>query len=133
MCVDSEDERLQFVELLERIADASEEIALRLRVADEGALERALASYFSSPGELQAYRYSDGKRSSREIAQLAGVSHVTVVGYWKRWSEEGLAQPSDAYRGRYRRSYSLSRLLDMQLAAGGPPSPHQRGAISDVQ
>ena len=118
MCVQSEDERLQFVQLLERIADASEEIALRLRVADEGALERALAGYFSSPGELQAYRYSDGKRSSREVAELAGVSHVTVVGYWKRWSQVGLVEPSSAYKGRFKKRHTLAQLVDMPPPGG---------------
>jgi predicted transcriptional regulator len=53
------------------------------------------------------YEFSDGK-SSIEIARIAGVSHQTVVNYWKRWSRIGIVEAERARGGsRYRRVFSL--------------------------
>jgi len=108
-----EDEKERLFRLLERIAEAAEEIAVYLKLADQGALQRALAPYFSSGQDLLVYRYSDGDRSSREIARLAGTSHVTVVACWKRWNEDGLVEASDAYKGRFKKKYYLRQLVEM--------------------
>jgi len=53
------------------------------------------------------YEFSDGK-SSIEIARIAGVSHQTVVNYWKRWSRIGIVEGERTRGGiRYRRVFSL--------------------------
>ena len=53
------------------------------------------------------YQFSNGQ-SSGDIAKLAGVSHQTVVNYWKRWSTLGIVEAERARGGtRYRRIFSL--------------------------
>jgi len=57
--------------------------------------------------EKIVYEFSDG-RSSIEVAKLAGVSHQTVVNYWKKWSRLGLVEAERAKGGtRYKRVFSL--------------------------
>jgi len=57
--------------------------------------------------EKVIYEFSDG-RSSIDIAKLAGVSHQTVVNYWKKWSRLGLVEAERARGGtRYKRVFSL--------------------------
>lgn len=55
------------------------------------------------------YHYSDG-RPSIEIAKLAGVSDFTVRSYWKKWSAIGIMVPSQKFKGRYERLFSLEEL-----------------------
>lgn len=57
--------------------------------------------------EKTIYEASDGK-SSIDIAKVAGVSHQTVVNYWKKWARIGLVEAERAQGGtRYRRVFSL--------------------------
>jgi len=57
--------------------------------------------------ERIVYEFSDG-RSSMDVAKLAGVSHQTVVNYWKKWSRLGLVEAERAKGGtRYKRVFSL--------------------------
>ena len=53
-----------------------------------------------------AYQLSDG-RSSAEVAKACDVSGMTVTTYWKRWFTLGIAQPSNRYKGRFERTFSL--------------------------
>jgi DNA-binding MarR family transcriptional regulator len=53
------------------------------------------------------YQNSDG-RTSREIAQLVGTSHPTVIRHWKRWSVYGIVEEVRSRGGsRYKRVFSL--------------------------
>ena len=57
------------------------------------------------------YALSDGKKSTREIAQLASVgdrriTHVTVANMWQRWAAIPLVIPARK-TGRYRKVVSL--------------------------
>jgi len=57
--------------------------------------------------EKITYENSDG-RDSRDIASIAGISHQTVVNYWRRWATLGLAEPIKVRGGiRYKKSFSL--------------------------
>lgn len=58
--------------------------------------------------EKLVYENSDG-RTSREIAEIVGVSHGTVVNYWKKWAGHGIVEEVKARGGtRYQRILSLS-------------------------
>lgn len=60
--------------------------------------------------ERIVFEHSDGKKSSVEIGALAGVSHMTVVNYWKKWDMLGIVIPAESYKGRYKRICSLAEL-----------------------
>lgn len=66
-----------------------------------------LADVLQKDIEKIVYQFSDG-RSSGDVGKLAGVSHQTVVNYWKRWSTLGIVEAERARGGtRYRRIFSL--------------------------
>lgn len=57
------------------------------------------------------YENSNGDRSSRDIAKLANVSYKTVQNYWKSWSEMGILEATEKYRGgRFKKLCSLVEL-----------------------
>lgn len=66
-----------------------------------------LADCLKKDAEKRAYHFSDG-RESREVGRLAGISHMTVTNYWKKWAALGIVEPVRARGGeRYRRVFSL--------------------------
>lgn len=56
---------------------------------------------------LLIYEYSDGKRTTREVARLVNIGHVTVSRYWRHWNKIGIIEPSPKYKGRFQRICSL--------------------------
>jgi hypothetical protein len=106
------DEKTQLINLLMEIRNiqreiliVQKEIALRLRISQEGKLEKIINNLFTSPEARKVYELSDGK-SSREIAKIVGeITHVTVVNYWKEWARLGWVKPSDTYKGRWVQQY----------------------------
>lgn len=70
-------------------------------------LRKILNQTLQKDAEKIIYENSDG-RDSREIASLAGVSHQTVVNYWRKWAALGIVEPIKVRGGeRYRRIFSL--------------------------
>lgn len=66
---------------------------------------------FSDEKDIIVYDNSDGKRSSRELSKLVGVSHPTVISLWKKWIDAGIAEPSERYGGsQCRRIFDLTEL-----------------------
>jgi hypothetical protein len=66
-----------------------------------------LADCLKKDAERLAYHFSDG-RESREVGRLAGISHMTVTNYWKKWAALGIVEPVRARGGeRYRKLFSL--------------------------
>jgi hypothetical protein len=69
--------------------------------------------------EKLAYHYSDG-RGSTEIAKLSGVSDFAVRSYWKKWASLDIVVPSEKYKGRYERLFSLED-FGIEVPAQKPP------------
>lgn len=66
-----------------------------------------LENYLTKDTEKLAYHFSDG-RDSREVGRLAGISHMTVTNYWKKWLALGIVEPVRVRGGeRYRKIFSL--------------------------
>ena len=89
-----------------RIVELLEDLVKWKRFEGAQFAKKTLRELFSKDGEKLAYQYSDGK-SSREVATLSGVSDFSVRNYWKKWSIEGLVVPSQKYKGRVERVFSL--------------------------
>lgn len=61
--------------------------------------------------QILAYYNSDGNNSIRKIAKIVKLSNMTVQRLWKEWIKEGLAEPSDKYKGRRcKRIFELNEL-----------------------
>jgi len=70
-----------------------------------------LTQNLTTDTEMLVYELSDGERTTREIARLAGVgSNATIASYWKKWSKIGIVEPSERRRGRYQRICSLEEV-----------------------
>ena len=58
-----------------------------------------------------AYQLSDGERNSRDIAEIVGVSHMTIRQWWNKWFELDFIEQTEKYgKGRYKRLISLSKM-----------------------
>jgi len=91
-----------------------------------------LASLLEKDVDKIVYQNSDG-RPSVEIAKLAGVSHQTVVNYWKKWAKLGIVEPFSARGGtRYRRVFSLED-FGIDLPKTALPNPRSDGDKDDDQ
>jgi hypothetical protein len=81
------------------------------RFAGMQQLRSILVSNLTNDTQMLIYEYSDGKRSTREVAMLAGVkSNKTITDYWKKWVSLGIVEPSQKYQGRFQRICSLEEV-----------------------
>ncbi len=115
---------------LEEIASTLKELLKWSRFAGMQQLRSVLTQNLKTNSELLTYESSDGTRGAREVAKIAGVSHTTVVSYWKKWAKVGIVEPSPNFEGRYQRICSLEEVGLLappipQLTSESPPSNEQ--------
>ena len=93
-------------DLVEEIARNTRTIAqlLALSVASEQVTAK-LAGILDTRQRREAYSASDGQRSAREVARIAGTTHPTVARWWEDWAGKGLAV--DGGQGRMRATLDL--------------------------
>ncbi len=89
-----------------RILELLEEMAKWKRFEGAQLAKKTLKEIFTKDSEKLVYQFSDG-RGTQEIADISGVSDFSVRSYWKKWNVEGLVVPSEKYKGRYERIFSL--------------------------
>jgi len=66
---------------------------------------------FGDLKDILAYHHSNGEKSSRDLAKIAGVSHGTIQTLWKKWVDAGIAEPTEKYGGgRCKRLFKLDEL-----------------------
>ena len=55
------------------------------------------------------YHLSNGKNSSRSIAENVSVSHSTILNYWNTWSNFNIVEPIPVKGGgsRYKKIFNL--------------------------
>lgn len=90
----------------QRMIELLEELVKWKRFEGAQLAKKILRELLSKDTEKIVYQYSDG-RGTKEIAELAGVSDFSVRNYWKKWNVEGLVVPSNKFKGRYERIFSL--------------------------
>ena len=95
-----------------------------LRLLGFQALKPALLAVLQSDKQRGVYEHSDGKRTVREVAALAGVGPATVSRLWNEWLAAGLCTESPQRPGRAQHLAPLSR-LGIELTA----SPALNGAV----
>jgi hypothetical protein len=96
----SEDQNLKIIQLLE-------EILKWTRLEGIQKAKSTLETLLTNDVEKLVYQNSDG-RTSREIANVAGTSHPTVIRYWRKWSTFGIVEELRSQGGtRYKRVFSL--------------------------
>ena len=96
-------------EQFDKITELLEEILKWTRLEGTQKAKATLTELLKTDNEKAIYENSDGKKTSREIAAIIGVSHVTVINYWKRWSRYGIVKEVSARGGtRFKKVFSLS-------------------------
>ena len=98
------------LEVLKSIELKLTEVVKWTRFAAMQQLRSILAQNLTDDKSLLAYEYSDGDRTTREIAKVAGTSHATITNYWEAWTKIGIAEPSPKYKGRFKRICSLEEV-----------------------
>lgn len=96
-------------------------------------LRPALETTLKSDTHRLVYELTDGVRTVRQIAKLAGVGAATVSRLWGQWSGLGLVVPSTKATGRWRHLISLSDLgLDVPaVPSKSVPEEPQAGQIPE--
>lgn len=89
-----------------RILELLEELVKWKRFEGSQLAKKTLKEIFTKDSEKLVYQFSNGE-TSKDIADISGVSDFSVRNYWKKWSVEGLVVPSDKHKGRYERVFSL--------------------------
>lgn len=70
----------------------------------------SLQHIFPTPAHLEAFRLSDGIRSTRQIGEVVGKDQKTVSNWWRDWEKLGIVEKSGS-RGQFRKSVSLADLI----------------------
>lgn len=99
-----------------------------LRLLGLASLRPLLATTVASDRDRLIYELSDGTRSTRDIANLAGVSKMTVSRLWQDWLAIGLCTESKGTEGRAEHLVSLAKVgiavpKQAQALAASPSEP----------
>jgi hypothetical protein len=81
-----------------------------LRFLGIQALRPLLVEVLASDKHRLAYEVSDGSRTVRDVAKLAGMGASTVSGLWREWMAIGVCSESALRAGRAQHVMPLSRL-----------------------
>ena len=107
------------VKILREIESKLGQLLKWARFAGMQQLRDILAENLDDDTLMLIYEYSDGERSTREIAKLVGVkSNRTVSNYWTKWRALSIVEPSPKREGRFQRICSLEA-----VGLTVPPAP----------
>ena len=96
--------------LLMQIAENTRLIAQLLSVSLPKQFTARVSRTLDTEAKRSAYQHTDGSKSAREVARLAGTTHPTVRRWWQEWNAMGLAD--DTAQGRSKATFDL-RLLSL--------------------
>ena len=111
----SVEEKAKLLEGLEKLTDFAQQVTPLLKLLVYSKYDKALAKVLPSKAERAAYEHSDGGRSSRQVAEVAGVSHTTVNTWWKEWTDRGMGERLRA-QGPGKRFVAKYALLELSVA-----------------
>jgi hypothetical protein len=95
-------------EKTDKIIELLEEILKWVRLEGAQRAKDTLTGLLKTNAEKLVYENSDGS-TSREIAQVVGTSHATVVNYWKKWARYGIVKEKGSRGGtRFLKVFSLA-------------------------
>lgn len=86
-----------------------------LRILVHSKCEKAVSMALPSEKKRFAYQHSDGELSSRQVGEIAGVSHNTVSSWWREWAGKGMGE-SVLVQGGGRRFKAKYALLELAVA-----------------
>ncbi len=74
-----------------------------------GKVKDVLLGVLDDDEKKRIYHLSDGKQSSRKIAENVSVSRSTIVKYWNDWANSNIVEPIPVKGGglRYKNMFNL--------------------------
>jgi hypothetical protein len=78
-----------------------------VRFQNIGKLKDVLIAELDTDGKKLAFDNTDGVRGLDEVAKASGTPRDTVYGWWKKWANLGILEPSDTRKGRLKKLCSL--------------------------
>lgn len=97
-----------------RVIELLEELVKWTRVTSIPKVKELLEEMVKSPEEKIAYTFSDGKRTTREVAEIAQTNRNSVSIFWRKWTKSGIAE-SIAVKGGGNRAKSVFSLEDFGI------------------
>lgn len=98
----------------ERLIELLEELVRWTKVTSIPKVKDLLEELLKTPEEKLAYALSDGKRTTREVAEMAKTSQISVSRHWREWIRAGIAEPIAA-KGGGNRAKSVFSLDDFGI------------------
>lgn len=81
-----------------------------LRLLGTQALRPMLTQLLTTERDRTIFEYSDGNRGAREVAELASVTHPTVLRLWQEWIAAGVCVEAPGHAGRAQHLIALSSI-----------------------
>lgn len=92
---------------LDRNETILRDIARWLRFQNTSKLKEVLLVELDTDEKKLAFESTDGKKGLRKVASMSGAPQDTVYGWWKKWFNIGILEPSEIRKGRLRKICSL--------------------------
>jgi transposase len=70
-------------------------------------LKEVLEKELDDQSKKLVFENTDGQKSMRQVSTESRVPVPTIQGWWNRWYNLGILEPSEAWRGRLKRICSL--------------------------
>lgn len=83
------------------------DIARWVRFQNIGKLKDVLIAELDTDGKKLAFDNTDGVRGLDEVAKASDTPRDTVYGWWKKWANLGILEPSETRKGRLKKLCSL--------------------------
>lgn len=70
-------------------------------------LKEVLEKELDDQNKKLVFEYTDGQKSLRKVSDETSVPVPTIQGWWNRWYNLGILEPSEAWKGRLKKICSL--------------------------
>jgi hypothetical protein len=104
---------LNEIESCDRIVELLEELIRWTKVTSIPKVKELLEDSVKTPEERIAYSFSDGKRTTREVAEIAQTNKDSISRFWRKWIKSGIAEPIAGSGGN--RAKSIFSLEDFGI------------------
>jgi hypothetical protein len=92
---------------LEMLNSTLKEILKWSRFQNLPKLKEVLEKELDDQSKKLVFENTDGQKSMRQVSTESAVPVPTIQGWWNRWYNLGILEPSETWRGRLRRICSL--------------------------
>lgn len=98
----------------ERIIELLEELVKWTKVRSIPEVKKMLEELVKTPEEKRAYTISDGKKTTREVAEITQTNKNSISKSWRKWIKSGIAQPIEV-KGGGKKARSIFSLEDFGI------------------